>query len=61
MPAKFDLISIKVVFTKTQEWYMFYIEQSIATYHNIIQICTLDAAEMCVGQNGMQFVWLLGL
>lgn len=36
MPAKFDLILIKVVFTKTQEWYMFHTEQSIATYHNII-------------------------
>jgi len=57
MPAKFDLILIKVVFTKTQEWYMFHTEQSIATYHNIIYICTLDAAEKCVGQNGM----LLGL
>lgn len=61
MPAKFDLILIEVVFIKTQEGYMSHTEQSIATYHNFIQICTLDAIEMCVGQNGMQFVWLLCL
>lgn len=36
MPAKFDLILIKVVFTKTQEGYTSRTEQSIATYHNII-------------------------